>query len=101
MNPLVLLGIAALAYFALTSKAAQPSESDPNVIDVPPGTMSKAEVQIIKRGNANELYRTGLDGTHKKTFVAAAAARLAGLGDTRATEVAKYALTLPNEEDTP
>ena len=102
MNPLLLIGLAVAAYFALHTKPAPAAPVTVALppVPVPPGTMTQAEVNIIQRGNANELYRTSLDGTHGKTFVAAAAARLAGLGDARAVEVGQHALTLPNQEDT-
>ena len=95
------LALAATAYFFLSAKPAAPKPVVYKLpsVPVPPGTMTQAEVDVIQRGNPDELARTALDGTHGKTFVAAAAARLAGLGDARALQVGQYAMTLPNQED--
>lgn len=97
---LLMLAVAAAAYLFMKGKASpKPVTYQLPPVPVPPGTMTQYEVDIIARGNADELARTALDGTHHKTFVAAAAARLAGLGDARALQVGQYALTLPNQED--
>jgi hypothetical protein len=94
------LALGATAYFMLKgTDAPKPVTYQLPPVPVPPGTMTQYEVDVIQRGNADELVRTALDGTHHKTFVAAAAARLAGLGDARALQVGQYALTLPNQED--
>jgi hypothetical protein len=100
-SPIVLVvAIAAALYIIMKGKATpKPVTYQLPSVPVPPGTMTQPEVDIIQRGNADELARTALDGTHGKTFVAAAAARLAGLGDARALQVGQYALTLPNQED--
>lgn len=101
MNPLLIVA-AVVAFFALKSKPAtsQPVTVALPPVPVPPGTMTQSEVNIIQRGNPDELVKASIASTHK-TFVAAAAARLAGLGDARSIQVAQYAAQLPNQEDTP
>jgi len=93
------LTVAYYVLFQAAGKSAPPASVRLPPVPVPPGTMTQAEVDVIQRGNPDELARTALDGTHGKTFVAAAAARLAGLGDARALQIGQYALTLPRQED--